>query len=403
MHMIDGVPMEPPEDLNRPAHSPLGASGAERWMNCPGSVTIIGELTEPEDEHDFTKEGSAIHAAGEFCLNTGAETWEVVGQSFEGVEITSVMAMAVQVYVDICRADMATALEFGVEYQISSPVHPSFYGTADFWALFPTLLKIRDLKGGEGIFVDPTDNPQEKYYAYGVIEMLEVKRGDPFPDDFPVELSIVQPRLPCEEGPHRKWDTTVGEIKEWVHDTLVPAMMRAEHDGTLDAGEWCRFCPAKLACPLLTGLFRAAMTYDPRHLNHYSEESLGRSYRYIAPVKFYLKALGEETEKRLMAGKEVAGAKLVRKQANRVWKPEALELVKKRFGDEAFTKPEIKSPPQIEELGPLGKETVKEYAYTPDTGLTVAPSTDRRGIVKVKSAADTFQAALGALDVPVGA
>lgn len=28
----------------RPAHSPLGASSAERWMNCPGSVALLKDL-----------------------------------------------------------------------------------------------------------------------------------------------------------------------------------------------------------------------------------------------------------------------------------------------------------------------------------------------------------------------
>lgn len=385
------------EVQDRPAHSPLGASGAERWMECPGSVSLIKELAIPEVEHEYTKEGTALHAASEHCLKTGCDTWEIVGQSFENdVVITDAMAMAVQVYLDVCRPAMLEAEDYGIEYKISSPVHKDFYGTADFWALFKHVLKIKDLKGGEGIFVDPEDNPQLKYYGYGVIEMLELKLGRAFPDDFPVELAIVQPRLPWAEL-HRTWPTTVGEIKEWVHDTLVPAMCRAEYDETLDAGEHCRFCPAKLVCPLLTSLFRAAATYDPTHIKNYDDASLGRSYKYIAAVKHYIKALGEETERRLLHGREIDGAKLVKQKANRIWKPEALDLVKQRFGADAFTVPEIKSPAQIEALSPLGAETVKEWAYTPDSGLTVAPSTDRRGAIKVKPTAETFKDALAKL------
>jgi len=362
-------------------------------MNCPGSVALIKELAIPEEEHDYTKEGTALHEASELCLNQGLDTWEIVGQTFGGVEITPVMAMAVQVYLDPCRRDMDTASEYGVEFQISSPVHKDFYGTADFWALFPNLLKVRDLKGGEGIFVDPEENPQCMYYTYGIVEMLEAKHSLPFPDDFPVSLEIVQPRLPYGEL-HRTWTSTVGAIKEWVHDTLVPAMCRAEYDETLDAGEHCRFCPAKLVCPLLTSLFRAACTYDPTHIKNYSDESIGRSYRYIEAVKYYIKALGEETERRLTAGKDINGAKLVKKKANRVFRPEAQPLAVARFGPEAETKPEMKSPAELEKLSPEAAEFVKEWAYTPDSGLTVAPSTDRRAGIKVKSAADTFAAGL---------
>ena len=63
-----------------PAHSPLGASGAERWMNCAGSVTLIKQLAlredmEPSDEADWTKEGLAAHDASAFALVEGLDAW----------------------------------------------------------------------------------------------------------------------------------------------------------------------------------------------------------------------------------------------------------------------------------------------------------------------------------------
>ena len=57
-------------------HSPLGASGAERWMNCPGSVNLIKSMVLPEsDEEDYQllakrilePEGLVVHCA---------ETWK---------------------------------------------------------------------------------------------------------------------------------------------------------------------------------------------------------------------------------------------------------------------------------------------------------------------------------------
>ena len=48
-----------------------------------------------------------------------------------------------------------------------------------------------------------------------------------------------------------------------------------------------------------------------------------------------------------------------------------------RFGDDAYTSPELRSPPQIEKLEG-GKKFVSRWAYSPDLGLTLAPLSDKR-------------------------
>src|SRR6202043_907979 len=94
----------------------------------------------------------------------------------------------------------------------------------------------------------------------------------------------------------------------------------------------CRFCPAKLVCPLMTSLFGAAMTADPKLVVKLTDESLGRSYKYTAAVKFYLKAMEDETFRRLNCGGEITGVKLVHKRADRVYKPLAeIERDGKKF------------------------------------------------------------------------
>ena len=60
----------------------------------------------------------------------------------------------------------------------------------------------------------------------------------------------------------------------------------------------------------------------------------------------------------------------------------------------------MKSPAEIEKLGESAKEMVKEWAYKPDTGLTVASAEDKRPEVMVKSTEATFGEAVAALDKP---
>ncbi len=400
--------------VHRPAHSHLGASGAERWMRCPGSVELIRTLMLPEsDDPSYRTQGTAAHAAAAhaLCVAGQPDGWELIGQKFgdKGAEheCDEVMANAVQVYLDYTRPLMALADAASkrtmIEYPISSPVHKDFYGTCDFAAVIPGTdfhgqenMVVVDFKYGEGIQVDADDNPQLKYYAFGVLQE--------FPECDKVTLVICQPRGFHADGPIRQWQTTAAAIREWVEGTLKPAMERTEFDHTLDAGEHCRFCPAKLVCPLLSGLFKAAATANPAEIVNYSDESLARSYAYRKGVKFYMKALEDEVLARNMRGKTIPGTKLVHKIADRVWKPEAEPLFKSRFPDQYLAPPKMRSPAEMEKISAAAKELVKEYAYKPESGLTVADEDDKRGAVKVASAAATLGAAVvqagDPLDIP---
>lgn len=377
----------------RPEHSPLGASGAERWMNCAGSVALLQHLGEDiSDEPDWTTEGKAMHAGAAWCLAGDLDAWEMVGMTFEGMVLTPELADPVQIYLDYCRTLKG---ERYVEYAISSPVHPQFYGRLDFGCHGQTL-EIVDLKGGMGIMVEVEDNPQIKYYGFGLIDGLERRTGGRIPDDLVVGLTIVQPRGFHAAGPVRRWETTAGAIKAWVHGTLVPAMNATLYDDSLNTGEWCRFCPAKLACPMLTALFQAAALANPKHLPDMSDTAIGQNYTLGAGVRHYLKALELEAFNRAMRGRTIPGAKLVHKRSNRVWKDGAVALAKAKFGDDAFSPPEMKSPAELEKL-PAAKTWVPEFCFTPTSGLTLALETATGHAVQVTAPSERF----AAVDIPV--
>lgn len=374
----------------RPTHSPLGASSAERWMNCPGSVALIKVLTLPEtDEPEYRGLGIAAHEFAAVCLRDGSDAWEHIGEKYHNFEVDKEMADSVQVYLDTVRpAMLREGAKSYVEYSISHPAHRLFYGTLDCGVVYDTTAEINDYKHGEGIVVEVENNPQLMYYAYGFLRE--------FPRVETVILRIIQPRAFATAV--RSWTVQRTEIESWATERLIPAMHMAELEGgDLDAGNWCRFCPAKLVCPLLKNLFAAAMTTNPKEVVELSNASLGREYGYIPAVKYYLKALEEETFARLNRGGEVPGTKLVPKKANRVFKPEALTLAREKFGDDAFSKPEMKSPSEIDKLGATGKSFTREYAYTPQTGLTVAGDDDNRPAVKVQTSQEAFGAAVAAL------
>src|SRR6266851_7136009 len=72
---------EPPP----PEHSPLGASSAERWMNCSGSVYLSKVIREInafyEGDTEYRTAGVMAHKVAAHCLNNDIDAWQLVSLS----------------------------------------------------------------------------------------------------------------------------------------------------------------------------------------------------------------------------------------------------------------------------------------------------------------------------------
>lgn len=382
-------------DENLPDHSPLGASSAERWMNCPGSVKLIRSLNiaEETEEPEYRKEGSCAHEAAAYCIRGNeTEPWEIVGDEFLGMEVTAEMADAFGVFVALARELEHTPgwEKTYIEAHLNDPDNKWLYGTIDFGIVHPGVLSILDYKHGQGIVVETKGNPQMLYYAYLILLL--------HPDIRKVRMRIVQPRVPFPD--QEWWEVSAEYVMEWAQKELLPAMARTETDTTLSPGDHCRFCPAKLACPALAKQYATVTKDDPKYINGMCDDDLMARYPLIATAKMYIKALEDETLRRLMTGGLVDNktVKLVNKKANRVWKPEAFDVLKSRFGDAVMSEPEFKSPAEVEKIDATAKKMVHEYAYTPQTGYTVAPIDDRRPGVKPQTATTALSETLANIE-----
>lgn len=372
-----------------PAHSPLGASSAERWMNCPGSVNLIRSLPKRDQVADpeYRAEGTAAHAAIAYCLGgSGCDAWEVIGHTFGDAktEVTVDMADAIQVFLDAANKLSEGAQQTYVEAHLNDPDNPLCYGTIDFGAVHPGLLSILDYKHGQGIVVETCNNQQMMYYAY----LILLKHSD----IRKVAMQIIQPRIPHEQ--EDPWVVDAEFIMQWAEDTLLPAMGRTEFDDTLTPGQHCRFCEAKesLACPALKTAFENAAVVKVDQMKAMSDEELLRLYPLMDPVRMYIKAIGDETMRRLMDHRLVDNGvvKLVNKKANRIWKSEAPEIFKSRFGEKVWNAPEFKSPAEMEKIDAAAKKMVHEYAYTPQSGYTVTLADDKRPAVTIQKVTQAF-------------
>lgn len=395
-----------------PAHSKLGASSTHRWFHCPGSVKLIEAMGDTaKNSSSYADDGTLAHDIAARCLKSGEDAKVYIGEAdfATEAEFKEEDAAAVQVYLDYIRKDIADLAKIDcqtprvlVEERFHLPdVHPDFYGTTDCTLIGDKQAVVADYKHGAGIMVSAEKNTQLMQYAVGALYGTEA-----WPDDkFPVEINICQPRVYGVE-PVRSWWTSVGELKEWLRDDWLPAARRTEQPSPfLQPGPWCNssFCPKRLTCPAIHELRKRVLTYTPEIIKAMEDWELGLAATETNIVKGLAKVFDEEIFTRLRAGKQISGWKMVAKKADRVWKEEREydgvgtvkieNAVQSNFGDKGYEKKKMKTPAAIEKLEG-GKDFVKEWAYKPDTGMTVAPDTNARAGQAVRNRDAVFEGKL---------
>jgi hypothetical protein len=389
------------------AHADLGASKAERWMNCPGSVAMEENL--PDFESPYAAEGTAAHALAERCLNKNVRADLYVGTDIEGFEVTEEMAEAVQVFVDYVWSHVTNpADELLVEHQFDlSPLNPPgpMYGTSDatVWQPATRHLRVIDYKHGQGVAVDATENAQLMYYAIGAV--LELKKE-------PVEITvaIVQPRGYHPEGIIREYTFTFQELVQFKRELFKAAARTQDPGAPLAVGAWCRFCKALPTCPKqrenAVSVAQTAFDVEPARqfpvVEQLSDDQLRLALDRASEVKDWLAAVAQFVAGRLERGEVFEGYKLVPKRASRKWIDEdaaqaVLEEELMLPSDELYTKKFV-SPAQAEKvikaLYPAGaRPSLPEGLYEAvSSGYNLAPAHDPRPAQIQPTVAEAFGA-----------
>jgi hypothetical protein len=341
-------------------------------------------------------------------MRENIDTWTRLGQVYEGSPVDKDMAVAVQSWLDLIRAAHPDRNQGNawIERKFHCPsIHRLFYGTSDFiyYDALTRTLHVWDYKHGVGVIVEAENNPQGLYYGAGAVEELGL-----WDLVDTIVIHIVQPRAAHWKGPHRSWTVTAEFLGDWVEETLIPAMNRAERvmvpvQGS-DAfyyevpepvmGDHCQFCPVRhLKCPALLKtkerLEAMVLTYESLGIEGFTPEERGEILDLTERLKPMVKGNNAEVAKLFAKGTAIPGWKQVRGKVNRRW-PDTVklgevelpiaEVARKEFGDAAFTKPELLSPAAMEDL-PLGKAFAVRHAFKPEGALTVVRDTDGRSEV----------------------
>jgi hypothetical protein len=244
-------------------HSLCSASGAERWLNCPGSVGLSRGL--PNESGPSALQGTRAHELSEKILR------EWIAKNRTGLEVAFVDALRPQyedtvdektglsmvdhalVYVFACieevnAFDPGTDVAVRVEHRLTFNADMNMFGTADFFAT--------GVRGGKGygVIVDlkygthavkVENNPQLGQYGVSLKKMS--KRNLEY-----VKVRVVQPRIKKQSS---EIEYNAQELRDWNKKLTLGAekalIQIGSKNPTLKAGSWCFFCPASKAgvCP----------------------------------------------------------------------------------------------------------------------------------------------------------
>lgn len=359
-------------------HSTLGASSAERWINCPGSVALIERINPPRQETGYAREGTQAHKVCEDFLQ-GKDTWELV---FEGA--TDDMIDGAELYgstIDGLKHAKGRVL---IEQKLRIPYDEKAFGTADCVIANPDFLHVVDYKFGmKPVEVD--NNPQLLFYGLGAFFALAKTVQKKIEN---VSITIVQPRAQHWEGPVRAVSMRTDQLLAWGENVLKPAMEATRKpDAPCNAGPWCGYCPVFIHCPI-NGRLPASEDFiheTPAELPAPETLTLERVAGVLAHAKRveeWIDAVRSHALALLSTGTEIPGWKLVAGRNSRGWANEAAAV--ERFGEKAYQPRKLISPAQAEKLKLDLTDLVVTYPGNP----TIAPESDKRQSLKQSAQKD---------------
>ena len=375
----------PPE-----VHSVLGASAADRWMNCTPSAQLTAGM---EDEATtFAAEGTAAHALCEWKVRKAlkmragrrptSDYWTDEMEEFTDDYRDFIMDLVGQAKLT-CK-DHVTLIEQHLDF---SCYVPDGFGTGDFLLVADRELNVVDFKYGRGVAVYADHNPQMMLYALGALNLF-----DCLYDIEQVTMTIFQPRLSSIST----WTISAEELYKWAEEVLRPkAELAAKGEGEFISGSWCRFCKARNTCRARAESFLelAKMDFQPPALLSDEEvaevmEKADELSKWASDVMAYAQAEAIEN------GKHWNGYKLVEGRSTRRFIDEKkVEEAAKGAGYTDIYNKSLITLTAFEKL--MGKDTFKEvlgsFVTKPAGKLTLVPVSDKRPEVTVNTVNDEFQ------------
>lgn len=359
-------------------HSNLGASSAERWINCPGSVALIEKINPTRTETAYAAEGTLAHKMCEEYL-AGKDLWEldILGATPEMIE-------GAQLYAQVIEERLAKDGKLLVEQKIKLPYDSQAFGTSDALIHNPDYLHVVDYKYGMKP-VEVENNSQLKFYGLGAYFLLPKAKQKKIEN---IGTVVVQPRAFHEDGPIRCASYLTQDLLNWGETVLKPAMEATRKpNAPIVAGDWCQFCPVFIHCPL-NGRLPASQDFiedtpatlpDVREL---TPERIAGILTHASRVETWIDEVRKHAYALAVGGMEVPGFKLVNGRGSRSWSDENAVIA--RLGERAYQPRKLISPAQAEKL----KIDVADLITSHPGNATLVPESDKRAALKQSATKD---------------
>ena len=157
-------------------HAELPPSSAERWKNCPGSVTLSKQF--PQDTTStYAEEGTHAHSVAELKLRyvngeiNSSNFTRKLNKLKKSEFWCGEMDEATNFYMDAVleiKSGMGEDAELLIEQHfILDEWVPESFGTSDAVVIGDGAINVIDLKYGKGVRVEADGNPQTRLYGLG--------------------------------------------------------------------------------------------------------------------------------------------------------------------------------------------------------------------------------------------
>lgn len=367
-------------------HAVLGASSADRWMHCPGSVKLCQGV--PNKGSSYAEEGTQAHALAELMIkyNLGRLTKSEYNKALKELKTNPFYCLEMKEYIeDYVRAVWELAneakshskdAELLTEQRLDfSDWVPGGFGTGDVVIVYDKVIHIVDLKYGKGVGVSAERNPQLMLYGLGALATYDMLY-----DIKTVKLTIIQPRLDNISS----YEISVEDLQEWGEKTVKPAAEEAlSDDAHCEAGDWCRWCMVKATCRARKDAMTELARMEFRDAKLLEDDEIGEVLRLADQLAAWAGDVKEYALQEAENGKKWSGWKLVEGRSNRKYSDEtevARALIKAGYAESMLYERKLYGITAMEKI--IGKKPLAECCgnliVKPAGKPVLVPESDKR-------------------------
>lgn len=231
-------------------HATLSASGAERWLGCPGSIRLSDGI--PSVESDASIRGTDTHTLLQFILENPdwkdlletTDGWRFrLAIDYDGAMKSNALFAAEYVWKEMDRLQLSTGKRPELFTEKKLELEGIGFGTSDI-ILYQSYgdLHVMDYKNGTKA-VEPENNMQGLYYAHAAADLFNWEFSR-------LKITIIQPNAPHARGHIRTWQADHEDLENAGRRLKRGAIATRKLNAPLVANnEWCWFCPARQKCP----------------------------------------------------------------------------------------------------------------------------------------------------------